>query len=66
MTKKIYKIKGMHCTSCAMNIEGELEDLGINAKVNFAKSILEVEIDENKVSEKEMVKAVNNLGYQLI
>ncbi len=41
MNKKvIFKIQGMHCTSCAMNIDGELEDTeGIKeAKTNYAKT----------------------------
>ena len=37
-------IEGMHCTSCAMNIDGELEDLkGVEeASTNYAKSISQV------------------------
>jgi copper chaperone CopZ len=42
--KKILKIKGMDCPSCAALLECELEEAGIRAKVNFAKET--VEIDE--------------------
>ena len=36
--KKIYKIKGMHCASCARNIERSVKKVrGVtNASVNFA------------------------------
>lgn len=63
MKKKIYKVEGMHCASCAMLIEGELEDRGITGKCSFAKGIVEVdgEPDEN------LVKAsVEAAGYTLV
>lgn len=62
MTKK-YKVSGMHCTSCAMNIEWELEDRGMKAKCDYAKQILEVEFDSKK--EPEIKKAIAGLGYTL-
>ena len=42
MTKKTYNIKGMHCTSCALMIESDLEDAGVRARVSYAKQTLEV------------------------
>ncbi len=60
---KKYKLTGMHCPSCAMNIEGELEDGGINARVNFAKSELTVDSGEN--NEKKLTEIVKKLGYGL-
>lgn len=57
-----YKISGMDCVSCAMLIESELEDAGINAKVSYAKQTLEVKdgTDIKKVS-----KITTQLGYKL-
>jgi copper chaperone CopZ len=66
MIKKKYKIVGMHCTSCAMLIEGELEDIGVVAKVNYAKQELEVEFDEKKIEEERIKKAVKKAGYEII
>ncbi|MDO8599797.1 MAG: cation transporter [bacterium] len=63
--KKVYKVEGMDCTSCAMVIESDLEDLGIKAKCNFAKCILEVEYDPNKVPESKVKEVVNSSGYLL-
>ena len=40
--KTIYKINGMHCSSCAMIIEGELEDRGIDARCRYEKGEVEV------------------------
>lgn len=56
----------MHCSSCAMNIEWELEDKGVKAKCNFAKEILEVEANSEKISDEELKKTIEKLGYKLI
>lgn len=50
--KATIKITGMHCVSCAMNIDGALEDLeGVkSANTSYAKSQTEVEYDERKIS----------------
>ena len=66
MTKKIFKISGMHCTSCAMNIDGELEDTdGIKeSNTNYAKSQTEVEFDPEKISDKVITEIIRKVGYQ--
>lgn len=65
MTKKtILKIDGMHCTSCAMNIDGELEDLGVNVvKTNYAKGETEIEYDDKKIPLTKIYEAIRKLGY---
>lgn len=62
--KKTYQIDGMHCASCAMLIEGELEDRGINGRCSFAKQIVEVEMDE-KNSDDLVKEAVIAAGYRI-
>lgn len=66
MIKKIFKISGMHCTSCAMNIDGELEDTeGVKeSNTNYAKSQTEVEFDEEKINEKKVINIINKVGYK--
>ena len=66
MTKKLFKISGMHCTSCAMSIDGELEDTnGIKeSNTNYAKSQTEVEFDQEKVSDKAIIEIIKKVGYQ--
>lgn len=65
MTKKIFKISGMHCVSCAMNIDGALEDInGIKtSSTNFAKAITEVEFDETKLTRQEILSIIEKVGY---
>ena len=64
MTKITLKIDGMHCTSCAMNIDGELEDLGVkNVNTNYAKGETDVEYDE-KITLQQIQEAILKLGYK--
>ena len=67
MTKIKLKITGMHCTSCAMNIDGDLEDnvKGIkSASTNYAKQITEVEFDEKKIKLDQIIQQIKETGYQ--
>ena len=63
--KKTYTVKGMHCTSCALMIESDLEDAGVMARCNYAKQTLEVEFDEKKIPEKTIVDIVVKAGYNI-
>ena len=65
MTKKSYKVFGMHCTSCPLVIESDLEDAGIKASCNYARSTLDVEYDESYMTKETIEKVVNTSGYAL-
>lgn len=67
MSKTKFQIRDMHCAGCAMTIEGALEDLpGVTeANANYAKQIAEVEFDESKVTEKQMIDAIKQAGYSV-
>lgn len=60
--KKIYKIQGMHCPSCAVVIQMDLEDAGINSKCSYNKGILEIKNDHNL---NEVIEIVKKAGYTL-
>lgn len=66
MIKKKFKIEGMHCTSCAMNIDFDLEDLeGVKrAQTSYAKQVLEVEFDEGKIKAQDIIKSIEKTGYK--
>lgn len=66
MIKKTFKLKGMDCPSCAILIEGELEDQGVTARCSYAKEIVEVEYDEKKISEVDIHHIIHTSGYQVI
>lgn len=66
-TKKLkLKINGMHCSSCAMLIDGDLEDLeGVkSAQTSFHKQECEVEVEGDKVDVNKLIETVKNTGYQ--
>lgn len=65
MIKKIFRIEGMHCTSCAMNIDGELEDVnGVKeSNTSYARQLTEVLYDESLVEEVAIIAAIKKAGY---
>lgn len=65
--KIILKIKGMHCISCAINIDGELEDLDgiVRSVTSYAKSQTAVEYDSEKINISKIKKVVEELGYEI-
>lgn len=65
MKKKTYTVKGMHCTSCAMVIESDLEDCGVQAVCSYAKQRLDVEYDENTVTDARIREIVKKTGYSI-
>lgn len=65
MVKKTYKVLGMHCTSCPLIIESDLEDAGVKASCNYAKETLDVEYDESCVTKETVEKVVTTAGYAL-
>lgn len=65
MVKKTYNVQGMHCVSCAMMIEGELEDAGVKARCNYVRQTLDVEFDPEKMTEAKIRDTVAASGYQL-
>lgn len=64
--KTTLSITGMHCSSCAMSIDGELEDVpGVKrAKTSYAKQAAEVEYDPAVASVDAMIQAVSAAGYR--
>lgn len=69
MNKDItFKIIGMHCVSCAMNIDGNLEDTFgvIRSETNFAKSTTKVIFDSNKITPERLIKIIEETGYSII
>lgn len=65
MKKQRFSVEGMHCASCAMVIESDLDDAGIKASCTYATQVLEVTYDEKKLSEQEVRNIVLKSGYTL-
>ncbi|MBU2638630.1 MAG: cadmium-translocating P-type ATPase [Nanoarchaeota archaeon] len=66
--KKDIQIAGMHCASCALNIERNLNKLnGVKkANVNFATEKATVEYDEKALNENDIPRLIEKLGYKPI
>lgn len=66
ITKKKLKIEGMHCSSCAMNIDFDLEDLeGVKSvKTSYAKQESEVEFDGEKMTIEQIFAQIKKTGYK--
>lgn len=62
----VLNIAGMHCASCALDIDGELEDTKgvVCSSTSYAKQKTEIEFDSQKISEKEVVDIIKRLGYK--
>ncbi|MDD1689346.1 MAG: heavy metal translocating P-type ATPase [Methanoregula sp.] len=62
------KISGMHCATCAVNIEESLSKIGneTKAQVNFGTEKAHVEFDPAKVSLGTLEKAVKEAGYGVV
>ena len=66
-TKKFScSISGMHCASCAQNIEKRLKaEKGVaSAQVSYSAGRASVEYDPKKTDEKKLVGTVNKMGYK--
>ena len=66
--KKKFDIKGMTCASCQAHVFASVEKLdgATNVNVNLLKNTLELDCDESKLSDNDIIKAVNNAGYKAI
>ncbi len=68
MKKDTYKIKGMHCASCAGIIEKTFKKTEgvISAEVNYGNESVKVSFDETKINPEGLSKKIEPLGYSLI
>lgn len=64
--KKTFSIKGIHCASCVLTLEGALAKVpGVSrASVNLATEKATVDYDPAQVTDERLASAVANVGYQ--
>lgn len=66
MEKVQWKVEGMDCNTCAINIHKYLEKQGMkNVKVNFATGDVMFDTAE-KVAEEKLTKGISDLGYKVV
>lgn len=62
--KKRYDVSGMTCASCQANVTRAVEKLGVNeVNVNLINESMSVDYDDNKISDEDIINAVENIGY---
>ncbi len=64
---KIYRVKGMHCASCASIIEKTLKKtLGVNSvEANYGTETAKISYDASQTSPHDLSKKIEPLGYTL-
>lgn len=64
-TRITLALTGLHCTSCAVNIDLTLEELPgvINSKTNYARSSATVDFESEKLDPEKIIAEVKKLGY---
>jgi P-type Cu+ transporter len=67
-TNQTYKVKGMHCASCASIIERTVRKMeGVESiAVNNGTEQAKISFDENKVNPEKINQKLESLGYSLI
>jgi copper chaperone CopZ len=65
MVRKTFRVSDMHCSNCAMRIEGIEDSLpGVRQILaSYQKGQMVVEFDETKVNETDIIAAVRKMGY---
>ncbi len=68
MENKTFKVKGMHCASCASIIERKFKktDGVVLAEANYGNESVKVSFDESKVTPENLSKKIEPLGYSLV
>ena len=63
--KKTIKIEGMGCNHCVITVKKSLSKLDLKVlKVEIGSA--EVEFDESKLKEIEIIRAIEKAGYQVL
>jgi len=64
--KTVIRIDGMHCASCAISVDDTLEALdGVHSsKTSYARSLVKIDHDPERVNAHHLHDAITQAGYQ--
>lgn len=64
----VFKLSGLHCTSCSLNIDGALEDTPgvVSATTSYAHSTTHVEFEAKLVTKEKLSAVIIGLGYSIV
>lgn len=62
------KLSGLHCASCSLNIDGELEEVSgvISSNTSYAKQESVITYDPTLVKPNSFIKIIEKLGYKVV
>lgn len=65
MKRETFQISNLKCNSCALLIDGALEDTEgvISSETNYAKSLCVVEFEEEKINTEGVIRIIVDTGY---
>lgn len=66
LTKAIFKINRMHCASCALTIDMDLEETeGVKeSNTSYAKQKTEVTFDSDIIKPEKIIELIKKTGYE--
>lgn len=66
LKKSVFKISGMHCNTCSLNIDWELEEMkGVKeVKTSYAAQKTEVTFDDTVISSQDIIEIIKKVGYE--
>lgn len=67
-TKAVFKLSGLHCSSCGLSIDNALEEVDgvMQSATSYAKAESVVYFDPEKTNKKALKKAIQKAGYQVL
>lgn len=67
-TELTLKLSGLHCSSCSLNIDGELSELPgvVDSKTSYAKQECVVTYDPKLVKPAAFTRIIKDLGYDVL
>jgi len=66
MTTTQLKLSGLHCVNCSLLIEEDLFHIGVKAKANYAKQLVDCTYDEEKITVANIREVIEKLGYKVV
>jgi Cu+-exporting ATPase len=62
------KLSGLHCSSCSLNIDSEIEDLPgvLSIKTSYATQISVINYDPKLAKPNEFKTIIEKLGYKIV
>jgi Cu+-exporting ATPase len=62
------KLSGLHCASCSLNIDGEIEELSgvVSSNTSYARQESVITYDPALAKPDSFIKIIEGLGYKVI